>query len=328
MVAALRQYKPIGPMRARGGSVWNLRRIAAVSLSFVLTAAGTLCGGGDNPWEIRYARWVAAPSGLVMRATPSRTGKSLSVIPFGESVGVFYETGSAETIEGKPGQWSYVAYAPHRGFVSGGFLSTTPAPPARPSSADQAILDRLSQLSGIAIPAIPVRDAQIAGPTIEAYEPDRFSVYARKTHENIQIVSIQPTEHGCGWQGGYFDCFSIIGTTSGNYLYSDIASASIGPIADLTAERALFAQSEAHGDVCSLAGSGNAAVYLRSEFKVIRAEWAGGESCPCTCAGESAGGCQCPTKRYHEIRYYFRGVQLKPTGELERLFADPRTNPR
>lgn len=314
-------------MRTRGGHVWYLRRVAAFNVGVVFVAAGTLCRGDDNPQEIRYARWVSAPSGLVIRASPSRSGKNLGVISFGESVGVFFETGVTETIEGKPGRWTYVAYPPHKGFVFGGFLSAAPAPPARLSRADQVLLDRLSELTGIVIPAIPVRDAYIVGPTRAAYKPERFSVYARKTDGTIQIVSIQPTEHGCGWQGSYFDCFSIIGTTSGKYLFSDIASASIGPIADLTAERALFNQSEAHGDACSLDGSGNAAVYLRSEFKVLRAEWKGGESCPCTCADESAGGCQCPTKRHYEIRYYFRGVQLKPSGELERLFHDPRTDP-
>lgn len=65
---------------------------------------------------------VNAPSGLILRAGPSRNSAKLSSIPFGEEVLVCRATTVKETIEGIESNWVKVSWAEKSGYLFGGFL--------------------------------------------------------------------------------------------------------------------------------------------------------------------------------------------------------------
>ncbi|MGJ4789020.1 hypothetical protein [Leptospira koniambonensis] len=256
-----------------------------------------------------------------MREIPSSTGNLITVIPFGEPVGVTGD-GPEETIQGITARWTYVAYAPHKGYVFSGFLSTSPMPSVSTTSHQKLIIDRIASLSGIRMPLLIVRERR-GWPSTQSYNPNNFAVFARKTYGNILVVSIQPDKNGCGWQNGYYDCFSVVGKTDGEYLTSDIASSSIGPVVYIDSQRVIFSQGEAEGDNCDMLGSGNSTVYIFADHKEIHSSWDVSESCPCACDPLGTNGCSCPKKRVRDVSYSLRDHQLKPTTALQSLFAIP-----
>ena len=74
---------------------------------------------------------VSTPSGLILRAAPSRNAQKLDGIPFGEQVLGCHTTSVEETIEGKSGHWIKVSWAEKSGYLFGGFLTATTVPNIR-----------------------------------------------------------------------------------------------------------------------------------------------------------------------------------------------------
>lgn len=96
---------------------------------------------------------IEAPSGLFLRARPTRAARSLTRIPHGETVEILDRQGPAETIEGKTDRWYKVRWHQDTGWVFGGFVrpagdagKTASPPSASPIAATTA----LSQASSAA----------------------------------------------------------------------------------------------------------------------------------------------------------------------------------
>ncbi|RCK78090.1 MAG: hypothetical protein OZSIB_1866 [Candidatus Ozemobacter sibiricus] len=88
---------------------------------------------------------IEAPSGLFLRARPTRTARSLTRIPHGETVEILDRHGPAETIEGKTDRWYKVRWHQDTGWVFGGFVrpagaaGKTASPSAPPIAAATAL---------------------------------------------------------------------------------------------------------------------------------------------------------------------------------------------
>ncbi|MCR9142716.1 MAG: SH3 domain-containing protein [bacterium] len=265
----------------------------------------------EKPRTVKYTRWVSAQAGLLIREAPSTDAGKRGVIAYGESVAVLFVTDLEETIQGVRGRWNRIAHKGVKGYVFGGYLNTQPLPAYKPIPTELEVLQRLGELSGIRIPPMKLRFGE--------FEPANFSVVSTKRNELYMAVSIQPDGANCEFNSGAYNCFSLLGTVAGDYIYSDIAASTIGRVQQLDSDRALFSQSEAHGDGCDFWGSAEATVYILSEHRRVHRSSEVGESCPCTC--ETAGdGCACPVRRVENIQYTVDGRPAKESEEIINMF--------
>lgn len=71
---------------------------------------------------VKNVRNVAVLSGLVLRDSPSRSGRQIALIPFRSSLQI-EETDVRETVNGTSGFWSKTSHEGKQGFVFGGYLT-------------------------------------------------------------------------------------------------------------------------------------------------------------------------------------------------------------
>lgn len=104
-----------------------------IYLFFTAALQGQTCCTCSPVDDFEGHNWynVSAPSGLILRADPSRSAKKLDAIPFGEQVLGCRSTSVEETIEGKSGRWIKVNWAEKSGYLFGGFLTETTVPNIR-----------------------------------------------------------------------------------------------------------------------------------------------------------------------------------------------------
>ena len=79
-------------------------------------------GAGDNGANLGEAT-VQTAAGLTMRDQPGTSGKSIVVIPDGNTVKIISKGNSEETISNKTSVWYQVEWNGKRGWVFGGFLA-------------------------------------------------------------------------------------------------------------------------------------------------------------------------------------------------------------
>lgn len=104
-----------------------------ICLFFTAALQGQSCCTCAPVDDFEGHQWynVSAPSGLILRADPSRSAKKLDAVPFGEQVLGCRTTSVEEIIEGKSGRWIKVSWAEKSGYLFGGFLTETTVPNIR-----------------------------------------------------------------------------------------------------------------------------------------------------------------------------------------------------
>lgn len=75
-----------------------------------------------EPRKIEKVMKVHAGGGLRLRISPNIEAKKIDLVPDGDVVETFGETGEIEIQDGKQGRWVKVKWKRKEGYVFGGFL--------------------------------------------------------------------------------------------------------------------------------------------------------------------------------------------------------------
>ncbi|EIE03270.1 SH3 domain-containing protein [Leptospira licerasiae] len=95
--------------------------------TFFLTFISLLvwnCASAEKvePRKIEKIMKVQAGGGLRLRIAPNIEAKKIDLVPDGDVVETFGETGEVEIQDGKQGRWVKVKWKKKDGYVFGGFL--------------------------------------------------------------------------------------------------------------------------------------------------------------------------------------------------------------
>jgi len=105
----------------------NLSTSTGIFAEMALALLGPANGGGESSTDTDGAALgeatVQAAAGLTMRDQPGTGGKSIVIIPDGNTVKILDKGTSEETIAGKTSIWYKVEWNGNKGWVFGGFLA-------------------------------------------------------------------------------------------------------------------------------------------------------------------------------------------------------------
>ncbi|HNE24980.1 MAG TPA: hypothetical protein PLG78_17540, partial [Leptospiraceae bacterium] len=206
-----------------------------------LAIMGALQSTRAEPLTASFPRLgrVTASSGLTLRTSPKASAPSITVIPNGANVFVVRPTSQMDTIEGIKASWFFISYGGQSGFVFSGFLTSDLQQRPDFTEEDATIIRRLAQLSGLRVPSLKVRYPMRGNP----YVADHFTLKDRRQLGSFIVAIIAPEKTDC--QGFFDECFSLIGTTNGEYLFSDVDTFPVGPLYYADSRLVFFMQTEA-----------------------------------------------------------------------------------